>query len=163
LISIKVLKMITLGEVRSLLVAMSFLVFQIVHNAPAQMKSVTLRLAPRQSSTNSNRKSAQLIGEFCHPNKTPRKVQRNAAIGEAATYLSDYSGISLACHKRRGQTGTANKQSFGPTQKYVSASCNGLHHYERQIKMHSLFATIQTTTQIKDWLLLFLSGATMLL
>jgi hypothetical protein len=48
LISIKVLKMITLGAVRTfLLIAMSFLVFQIVHRALAQMKSVTLRLASR--------------------------------------------------------------------------------------------------------------------
>ena len=77
MISVKDLKMITLGEVKTfLLIAMSFLVFQIAHSAPAQMKSVTLRLAPLQLSTNSNKKSAQLVGEFCHPKVTLRKVQR---------------------------------------------------------------------------------------
>jgi hypothetical protein len=76
------LKMITSGVVRTfLLIAMSFLVFQIVHRVPAQIKSVTLCLAPRQSSTNSNKKFEQLIGELCHPNVTLKKVQRYMAIG----------------------------------------------------------------------------------
>lgn len=31
---------------------------------------------------------------------------------EAATYLSDYSGISLACHKRRGKTDRHGQQTI---------------------------------------------------
>jgi hypothetical protein len=44
--------------------------------APAQMKSVTLRLAPLQLFMNSNKKSAQLVDEVFHPKVTLRKVQR---------------------------------------------------------------------------------------
>ena len=74
--------MITLGEVGIfLLMAMSFLVFQIVHNAPAQMMSVTLRLAPLQSSANSYKKSVQLVGDLGQPKDTLIKDQRKTAIG----------------------------------------------------------------------------------
>jgi len=74
--------MITLGEVRTfLLMAMSFLVFQIIHNVPEQMMSVTLLLTPLQSSANSNKKSVQLVGDLVQPKATLRKDQRKTAMG----------------------------------------------------------------------------------
>jgi len=91
--------MITLGEVRTfLLIAMSFLVFQIVHKAPAQIKSVTLCLAPRQSSTNFNMKFLQLVRELCQPKETLRKVQRYTTIGHWKRIWSVVSRISHAAH-----------------------------------------------------------------
>jgi len=76
--------------------AMSFLVFQIVQSAPTQMMSVTLRLAPLQSSANSNKKSEQLVGDLVQPKETLKKDQRKIASGHWKRIWSVVSGMSQA-------------------------------------------------------------------
>jgi len=61
--------------------AMSFLVFQIVHSAPTHIKIVTLRLAPLQSSANSIIKSMQLVGDDDQPKETLKHDHRYIAMG----------------------------------------------------------------------------------
>jgi hypothetical protein len=65
--------MIAAGEDNTLLNTTSFLVFHIVHIAPAHMKSVTCCFFLGHPSTMSVKKAEQLVGEEGHPRQLRMK------------------------------------------------------------------------------------------
>ena len=91
--------MITTGDDSTFLLnTMSFRVFQIVHNAPAHIKSIIFCFFPRQLSTNSTRNSAWLVGELRHPKVFLRKDHMKTTMGHWKSIWSVVSSLSQVAH-----------------------------------------------------------------
>lgn len=80
--SIKVLKITAPGDANTFsLNTTLFLVFQIVHRAPAQMNKITFCFFPGQPSTMSEKSELQLVGEEGQARQLRRNDMRKLAMG----------------------------------------------------------------------------------